>query len=135
MRVHAAILQAYTGQDAGTGTIADLRRRLRRLFGRVRVARAKAGPATRSSAWRHCLEGETYLGLFPVGDLPAAQCASLVDPVCSESPSPLAAMRFRGVPYLYPGTMRLRRDARLIVAILGERVTADPAIDPRSALE
>jgi CheY-like chemotaxis protein len=93
--VHAEAVQAYTEKDAGTGTIADFRRRLHCHSGRVRVARAKAGPASRPFARRHCVERQACFGLFPLGDLPAAQPDSVAASLCSESLSPLIDGRLR----------------------------------------
>lgn len=69
------------------------------------------------------MEGQAYFRLFPGGDLPAAQRDFLAGFVCFESPSPLTSGQFRGMRAIQPSAAQLEHDARLIVAILGERVT------------
>lgn len=124
VRMHASYSQAYTESDAQPGTIADCRRRLDCHSGRVRVAGPKARPASGSFARRHCLERQTYFRLLPISDLPAAQRDTVADSVCAESLSPLKAMRLRRTRGIQASAVQ--RDARLILAILGELFVVRP---------
>ena len=96
-RVHTETDQAYTEQDAWSGTNADLRWRLHSHSRLVRFACPKAGPPARPIARRHCVERQAHLRVFPAGDLPAAQRNSLASSVFPESPSPLTGGRLCGI--------------------------------------